>query len=171
MILALAALWTVAAWYWYACLCMHACGPRMPREEVRQETPAVVTPAAPVVATAASTWAEVTAKPIVLYFKVNSDEAITENVATKLADIVSYMKANPTSQITVTGHTNVHSSQAYTNKLGLERAEATKQMLVSLGAPAAQIFTQSKGQTQLAASSKTAEGRYLNRRVVISVIK
>jgi outer membrane protein OmpA-like peptidoglycan-associated protein len=142
----------------------------MSRGEVRQEASSVVTPAS-AVETSAATWADVTAKPIVLYFKANSDEPLTENVASKLDDIATYMKANPTAQILVTGHANVHSSQAYTNKLGLERAEATKQMLVSLGAPAAQIFTESKGQTQLAASPKTAEGRYLNRRVVISVIK
>jgi outer membrane protein OmpA-like peptidoglycan-associated protein len=164
LLLALAALWTLGSWYWFTCVFMSTCSVPEMKVADKMVTPAPVT-------TPTATWADISANPITLYFEANSDKALTQDVDAKLADMVNYMKANPTAQVMVTGHTNTHSSQAYTNQLGLERANATKDMLVALGAPSGQIVTESKGQTQLAASPVTAEGRYLNRRVVISVIE
>jgi outer membrane protein OmpA-like peptidoglycan-associated protein len=163
--LALAA-WVAASSHWYVCVLKNLCdsGMRMaPVATVPVSNSNDITPA--------STWADISAKPLVVYFAANSDRMLTTDIAAKLADIVSYLKANPTSQILVTGHTNVHSSQSYTDALGLTRANAAKSELVALGVDSGQILTESKGQRQLAASPKTAEGRYLNRRVVISVVK
>lgn len=164
-IAALALAWVLGSTWWYVCVLRHTCAPR---HERRIDMKPAVLPQAP---QPANTWAEVTAKPLTLYFEANSDKVLTQDVATKLTDIVTYMKAQPSAKIMLTGHTNVHSSQAYTNQLGLTRAQAVKDMLVSLGAPADQIMVESKGQTELAASPATAEGRYLNRRVVVSVVQ
>lgn len=156
------AAWVALCSYWYVCVLKNLCdsGMRMPVVTVPITTAPVDT-----------TWNELVAKPLTIYFAANSDKMLTTDIDKKLADIVAYMQANPTAKILVTGHTNVHKSNAYTDALGLARANAAKAELVGMGVGADQIMTESKGQTQLAASPKTAEGRYLNRRVVISVVK
>jgi peptidoglycan-associated lipoprotein len=129
------------------------------------EAPAVTTPATPI-----ATWKQVTVEPLVVYFGADGDNVLTEGVEQKLKDIVTYMQQNPTARIAVTGHTNVHSNNEYTEKLGKQRADKLKELLVSYGASAAAITTNSRGQTQLAAPATTAEGQALNRRAIVSVI-
>ena len=149
------------------CEFKQACGTvAAPAPVVEQNVEKPALPAASV-----TTWGEVKAKPIVLYFKVNSDQPLTNDVAQKLADIIAYMQQNPSAQVLLTGHTHIHKNAAYTNGLGLARAEAVKKVLVSMGAPASQVFTESKGQTQLFAQPNVPNSAWLNRRVVVSVIQ
>jgi OOP family OmpA-OmpF porin len=72
--------------------------------------------------------------------------------------------------ITLTGHTDSIGTDAYNNKLGLRRAEAVKEYLVSHDVAADRIKTESKGKTQPIATNKTAEGRAKNRRVDIDFV-
>jgi outer membrane protein OmpA-like peptidoglycan-associated protein len=161
----LLAAWVAASSYWYVCELKNLCLDN----DRDMHMPTVVVPGTP--ATPGSTWANLSAQPLVVYFQANSDQMLTTDIASELTEIVAYMKAHPSAQILVTGHTNVHSSQSYTEQLGLTRANAAKAELVALGVSGDQIVTESKGQRELAASPATAEGRYLNRRVVISVVK
>ena len=79
-------------------------------------------------------------------------------------------KGGKTEIITLTGHTDSIGTDAYNNKLGLRRAEAVKEYLVSHDVPADRIKTESKGKTQPIATNKTAEGRAKNRRVDIDFV-
>jgi OmpA-OmpF porin, OOP family len=167
----LLAAWILGSTYWYVCLIQKEC------DAPAYVAPVVTIPTTPTtvvktnVATPDTTWREVTAKPLTVYFAANSDRVLTEGVSDKLANIVAYMQAHPNAKIVVTGHTNVHSSATYTDALGKTRAEKVKDLLVSQGAPAGSIATSSMGQRELVGNPRTAEGRYLNRRAVISVIQ
>jgi OmpA-OmpF porin, OOP family len=72
--------------------------------------------------------------------------------------------------ITLTGHTDAIGTEAYNYKLGLRRAQAVKEYLVSHGLPADQIKVESKGKSQPIATNKTAAGRAKNRRVDIDFV-
>jgi OOP family OmpA-OmpF porin len=69
--------------------------------------------------------------------------------------------------ITATGHTDGIGTDAYNDKLGLRRAQAVKDYMVSKGIPADKIQVDSKGKRQPVADNKTKEGRAKNRRVEI----
>lgn len=73
--------------------------------------------------------------------------------------------------VTLTGHTDNVGKADGNMKLGQARADAMKQLLIKKGAPAEQISTESKGQTQPTASNDTPEGRHENRRVEVRLNK
>ncbi len=133
-----------------------------------QNTPQTVTDLEPV--TPQGAWESLARDPLIVYFGANNDNVLTEDIAPKLRAVVAYMQAHPSAQIAITGHTNVHRDDAYTVRLGKERAEKVKELLVSYGASPAAIITFSRGQYVLAAPATTAENQALNRRAVISVI-
>ena len=74
-------------------------------------------------------------------------------------------------RIRITGHTDDRSGPAESMKLGLERANKVKAILVSMGVSPTQILASSKGQADPIASNDTEEGRKLNRRTELEIIK
>ena len=68
------------------------------------------------------------------------------------------------------GHTDSVGSDAYNDKLSVQRSEAVKAYLVSKGIDASKIYTEGKGEKQPVAANSTAEGRAKNRRVEIEVV-
>ncbi len=103
-------------------------------------------------------------------FKTNSAE-LNDEAFGKLDLIVDYMKKHPAKRIIVSGHTDDRGSAAYNKKLSLKRAEAVKACLVSKGIAADRIETAGYGEEQPVADNNTPEGRQLNRRVEIKLIK
>jgi outer membrane protein OmpA-like peptidoglycan-associated protein len=168
-VLALAALWGALSTYWYMCKIKGVCDMSMaaPVAEAPIAQPAVKA----VVVTPVTAWNEVAAEPLVVYFGADGDNVLTEGVDAKLKAIVAYMQQNGGARISVTGHTNVHSNNEYTMKLGQSRADKLKSLLVSYGAPTSAIETNSRGQSMLAAPATTQAGQALNRRAVVSIIK
>ncbi|MBV6652941.1 MAG: OmpA family protein [Mameliella sp.] len=73
--------------------------------------------------------------------------------------------------VQLTGHTDNTGSPARNHKLGLARAEAIKDLLVSKGVPAAQLLTASEGGSLPVASNDTEEGKDQNRRVEVQFIE
>jgi outer membrane protein OmpA-like peptidoglycan-associated protein len=162
-VLGLAALWAVLSTYWYMCNIKGVC-------DVSMAAPVAEAPSIMKEATPNATWKQVAADPLVVYFGADGDNILTEGVDAKLKDIVAYMQQNPSAKIAITGHTNAHSDNAYTVRLGQQRADKLKELLVSYGASADAITTNSRGQSQLAAPATTEEGQALNRRAVVSII-
>src|SRR5436190_4237038 len=76
---------------------------------------------------------------------------------------------HPDYRVRVTGHTDYVGSAAYNDKLALARAEAVKAFLVKYGAGAAQITTAGDGKRLPEVDNRTKEGRFMNRRVVLTV--
>lgn len=83
--------------------------------------------------------------------------------------ICDAMKADKTLVVTVFGHTDNTGSAEINMKYGQKRAEALKAYMVKLGAPAANINCQSRGQNEPVADNGTEEGRALNRRATVEL--
>ncbi|MFZ2593801.1 MAG: OmpA family protein [Minisyncoccia bacterium] len=186
-LLGILGLWLVFGSYWYTCNIKYLCKntPIAPVVSVNTSVPNMPvvlgdttstevsgTPAESLVRqTPEATWNALIANPVLVYFGVNNDNVITENVDSVLKNIVSYLSQNEGQRIVVTGHTNAHPNDAYAVALGLERAHKVKELLVSYGAPASAILVASLGDTQLAAPATTLANQALNRRAVISVAR
>ena len=81
--------------------------------------------------------------------------------------ICDAMKADQNLKVTVYGHTDNTGSLKANMKYGKQRAQALKDYMVKLGAPAANITCESKGPKEPVADNKTKEGRAKNRRATV----
>src|SRR3984893_16550219 len=102
-------------------------------------------------------------------FEHNS-AALTVASHPPLDAIADGLKKHPRLKVEIQGHTDSTGSPAYNLKLSQRRADSVRDYLVSNGVTPDQLETKGYGQTQPAASNKTAEGRAQNRRVVMFVI-
>jgi len=84
----------------------------------------------------------------------------------RLADVL--MQHNDY-KLKVTGNTDIVGSAAYNDKLAISRAESVKAFLVKYGASAAQITASGDGKRDPEVDNKTKEGRFMNRRVVLTL--
>ena len=84
----------------------------------------------------------------------------------RLADILSQ---HHDYQVKVTGNTDYVGSARYNDKLAMARADAVKAFLVKYGASADQISTAGDGKNDPEVNNRTKEGRFMNRRVVMTV--
>ncbi|MDE2502753.1 MAG: OmpA family protein, partial [Burkholderiales bacterium] len=103
------------------------------------------------------------------YFDFNKAKLKPEGIA-KLTDLVNKSKDINLEVIIAVGHTDAIGSNAYNQKLSIERAEAVKTFLVEKGIERNRVYTEGKGKSQPVASNKTAEGRAKNRRVEVEVV-
>ena len=88
----------------------------------------------------------------------------------KLDDLISKTGGINLEVIIAVGHTDSIGTDAYNQKLSVQRAEAVKTYLVSKGLEKNRVYTEGKGKKQPIADNKTAEGRAKNRRVEIEVV-
>ena len=72
-------------------------------------------------------------------------------------------------RVKVTGHTDYVGSAAYNEKLALKRADAVKAFLVKYGVADNQVTTAGDGKRAPEVDNRTKEGRFMNRRVVLTV--
>ena len=84
----------------------------------------------------------------------------------RLADL---LKQHGDYRVAVNGHTDNIGSAAFNEKLALARATTVKDFLVKYGATAAQITIASEGKAKPAVENKSKEGRFINRRVVLTL--
>ncbi|MCE5231299.1 OmpA family protein [bacterium] len=77
---------------------------------------------------------------------------------------VKYLKENSDIKLYITGHCDERGSIEYNFNLGMKRASAVRDYLVSKGIPAAQIEIGSKGKEQPADLGKTEKAYAKNRR-------
>jgi outer membrane protein OmpA-like peptidoglycan-associated protein len=106
---------------------------------------------------------------IILYIS-NSGQLMPETKG-KLNRIISNMKARPEVKIKVEGHSD--NEGTFRNNLKVSRIRAMKVLryLYRYGIPERRIIAIAHGETRPAATNKTQEGRKLNRRVEISLVK
>ena len=88
----------------------------------------------------------------------------------KLDDLVSKMGGINLKVIIAVGHTDSDGSDAYNQKLSVQRSESVKAYLVSKGIEKNRVYTEGKGEKQPVADNKTKEGKQKNRRVEIEVV-
>jgi outer membrane protein OmpA-like peptidoglycan-associated protein len=73
--------------------------------------------------------------------------------------------------VEIQGHTDTTGSEALNQRLGLQRAEAVRQHLARAGMPLHRVATISYGASAPMADNRSAEGRQLNRRVQVVVLR
>lgn len=89
----------------------------------------------------------------------------------ELDRVVQMLGASTTMQIEIGGHTDNRGSDATNQRLSAERAQAVAAYVVSRGADASRIRAVGYGKARPVATNDTDEGRQLNRRVEITIIK
>ena len=78
---------------------------------------------------------------------------------------------NPDVKVEIQGHTDNIGSDRYNQKLSLQRAETVKNFLIAKGVAADRLTTVGYGKTKMIMDNKTEQGRGLNRRIELKVIK
>lgn len=84
---------------------------------------------------------------------------------------VDAIKQHPDAVIIISGHTDSYGSENYNYKLSLFRANMLKSFFLGKGIRQEQLEVKGFGSTQPIASNETPEGRQLNRRVEIDVVR
>lgn len=104
-------------------------------------------------------------------FKFGSAD-LPEAAKARIDQLIERLKADPRgSYIEIEGHTDNVGTRAVNERVGLERAEATKRYLYEMHqVPLHKINVISYGMDKPMAPNKTREGRAQNRRVVIKVL-
>lgn len=103
----------------------------------------------------------------------DTNEAVIKPTAKDtLNKVAVVLSAFPNGKVTVTGHADSRGSDSVNLKLSRDRAEAVKTwLLAKSGASSERVIAIGEGEDAPAASNATSEGRQLNRRVDITVIK
>ncbi|OCH16778.1 hypothetical protein A6E05_02815 [Aliivibrio sp. 1S165] len=96
----------------------------------------------------------------------NNDSSELSNV-NGLLSVVELLTANPSVNIVISGHTDNVGRSSYNQWLSEQRAESVAMYLTYRGIDAHRIRTVGYGELAPVATNETAEGRALNRRVVI----
>ena len=92
---------------------------------------------------------------------------IRPNFRTSLDNFAQSLQQNPSSTITIIGHTDSTGSPAVNEPLSLQRADATRDYLVARGVAANRFQIDGRGAREPVASNDTEAGRARNRRVEI----
>ena len=95
-----------------------------------------------------------------------STKRVQPNVADYLEKLAQRLQQT-NERVTITGHTDNIDTDAYNLRLGQQRADFVRDILVRNGAPAGRITTRSEGESNPTATNGTAEGRAKNRRSVV----
>ena len=92
---------------------------------------------------------------------------IRPNFRTSLDNFAQSLQQNPSSTVTIIGHTDSTGSPAVNEPLSLQRADATRDYLVARGVAANRFQIDGRGAREPVASNDTEAGRARNRRVEI----
>jgi OOP family OmpA-OmpF porin len=102
----------------------------------------------------------------------DTDKAVIKPVSyPELDDVVRVFEENPGLHVKVDGHTDSQGSDAHNLDLSQRRAEAIREYLVGHGTAPERLTAQGFGENKPVADNDTAEGRALNRRVELKVLK
>ncbi len=89
----------------------------------------------------------------------------------ELKKLVHFLLENPSIKIEIQGHTDNIGSQSYNLKLSQQRAETVRTYLIKHGISPDRLIAKGYGDSKPIASNTTSQGRALNRRVEIKIIK
>ncbi len=110
---------------------------------------------------------------VVLYgirFDTAADVPRADSEAT-LAELLAALKAQGDIRVAIEGHTDATADAAYNLDLSNRRAKSVVAWLTKKGIAPARLEAAGYGRTRPVADNTTAEGRALNRRVEVSIVK
>lgn len=102
-----------------------------------------------------------------IYFESGSAK-INDQSLNQIKSVVSILKAYP-HNVLLRGHTDSTGDLSQNIKLSLSRADALKDLLISLGIDASRIEVTGLGPNEAIGDNETEKGRTLNRRIDISI--
>jgi OOP family OmpA-OmpF porin len=105
-----------------------------------------------------------------LNFNTGTTQLTPESQPT-VSNLVVILKAYPSTEVQLVGHTDNTGDAAANMKLSQDRASAVRDMLVNGGVDGNRIITAGYGQDKPVASNDTEEGRAKNRRTELVVTK
>ncbi|ACU04609.1 OmpA family protein [Pedobacter heparinus] len=106
-----------------------------------------------------------------ILFPTNSSY-LNEKSKSRIDDVAKVIRNKYADRkVLVEGHSDKTGTPEYNLWLSEKRAASVKTYLVSLGIPEANIKTSGLGDTRPVADNKTKEGRLINRRVEVTVLK
>jgi OmpA-OmpF porin, OOP family len=105
-----------------------------------------------------------------LNFNTGTTQLTPESQPT-VSSLVVILKAYPSTEVQLVGHTDNTGDAAANMKLSQDRASAVRDMLVNGGVDGNRITTAGYGQDKPVASNDTEEGRAKNRRTELVVTK
>ena len=108
------------------------------------------------------------AKSFVVNFLSGGDE-LTEESKPALAQMLEELKARPSPEITVIGHTDLVGNDESNDALSLQRAGTVRDMLVALGVPAERIQAAGRGSREPLVPTAPGVDEARNRRVEVNV--
>lgn len=103
-----------------------------------------------------------------LFFATGKHDILPKNYST-LDEIAEIIKANPTIDFVIEGHTDIIGGEEMNFKLSKNRAAAVKEYLISKGIGRVSIEANGFGMKYPIADNRTEDGRAKNRRVDITV--
>jgi outer membrane protein OmpA-like peptidoglycan-associated protein len=101
-----------------------------------------------------------------VYFDFDSAELRPESI-TELERVVKFMNDIPTSTAQIVGHTDSIGTEQYNLALSERRAKSVYDYLTSRGVDPSRLQAIGRGEAEPVATNETAEGRQLNRRVML----
>ncbi len=107
---------------------------------------------------------------IIINFPHASDDILENPQLNEYLDQLVQRLSQTSEKVHLVGHTDNTASVRRNNYLGMLRADAVKNLLVSKGVSADRITTESMGESTPIATNNTAEGRKKNRRVELTII-
>ena len=115
-----------------------------------------------------------TSSGVIFLRGVNFDNDLSELQPDALAILdqaVATLKAHPGVKVEIGGHTDSLNSDWYNLGLGERRAQAVMQYIISQGVEADRLSAKSYGESQPVADNEAEEGRIMNRRVELRILK
>ena len=103
-----------------------------------------------------------------VFFSTGSSKLLAKSFS-KLNDVVTILKDNPTYRVNIDGHTDNTGKADKNQTLSEARAASVKAYLVSKGIDESRLTSTGYGQDKPVADNKTAAGRAKNRRVEMTV--
>lgn len=103
-------------------------------------------------------------------FETNSSK-LAPNATRILDAIAETMRQSPNFSIQINGHTDSVGAASYNRALSQKRAEAVRNYLIATGIEASRLKATGLGESNPIASNDTKEGRALNRRVEIRILR
>jgi uncharacterized cupredoxin-like copper-binding protein len=97
------------------------------------------------------------------------DSSILSDGYPSLLRLAELLNQHPDYKVRIEGHTDWVGSDQYNDKLAMARADTVRSFLVKYGARAAQVETAGRGKRDPKVDNKTKEGRFMNRRVVLTL--
>lgn len=94
---------------------------------------------------------------------------LTQGSLAVVSAFAEFLKANPSLEVTIEGHTDNVGSPSDNLDLSQKRAEAVKKALIDLGISSGRLRAKGFGETKPIAANLSEEGRALNRRTVFTI--